>query len=143
MREYFRILSSISITLILVAVLASLLSGVIAIMAASQNVLRAFMFPFVVSWIGFLMFGVIGSALWTLIFNYSDFWKVSKMIRQSAAALISMFVTLSIFCLFSGLSSDSKAIEYFVAPYLLAVVVFPVVLASIFIYKFLYVKGGS
>jgi hypothetical protein len=135
MREYFKILSSIAIALLF---LTMVFSGISALVVDERRVLQALSFPFVVAWIGFLIFGIIGSALWLLMFKM--FWgKASGGMRGHLfSAITSALISVTGLAIIS--LSLGSGWESFTKTYAFLVMVFPVVFVSLYVYKCLYSK---
>jgi len=126
MREYLKILCSIIIALICSAILISIVVGAHSYLTEQSNILGAFLFPFVVAWIGFLMFGVIGSLLWRLFLHLLHRVELGYMRKHIISSVTSAFLCVTALALFQFSS------------YFLLIFVLPIVLFSLYIYHKLY-----
>ena len=134
MREYLKILSSIIIALICSAILISIVAGVHSYLTEQSNILGAFLFPFVVAWVGFLMFGVIGSLLWLLFLHLLRRVELGYMRKHIISSVTSAFLCVTILALFQV----SGSITDLLSGYFLLIFVLPIVCFSLYIYHKLY-----
>ncbi len=138
-REYFKILSSIAISLLVIAILAAPALGLFALIFDKSDIFSYFVFPFVIAWFGFVLFGIIRSALWVLFLKIPKLRKCSDMRRQGISAFISMLFILSVASVILGVTYLHRGLHYFLMPYIFIVPISPVILASLLVYNRLFV----
>jgi hypothetical protein len=136
MRDYIKILSSIIASLATLAVLASAIRGGYALISGSSNIAQAFLFPFVFVWFGFVLFGIIGSALWFGILKLTGTLAIGQMTRHVVAASLSAGASWLVLGLLASGGNSQALLE--TAPLLIIVV--PVVALSLLWYWFLYLQ---
>ena len=139
MREYFKILSSIVIALICLTLLVSLISWLWTISTEQKYAVRSFALPFVFAWVGFLMFGILGSLLWRLFFHMFNSFSLGVMRKHLLSSMLSAFICVSLFAL-SQLNSGFIDIA---RTYVLLVFVVPVVFLSFYIHRKLYANNKT
>ena len=136
MRDYLKIISSIVAALLSLALIASVISGIIAFASGGFNIVGAVLFPFAFVWAGFVMFGIIGSLFWLGFLSALGKLSLGPMNRQVLAACLSIVASwLTISLAMSG--GELKRVPE--AVFLLVLVV-PVVAVSLFWYWFLYLR---
>jgi len=136
MRDYLKILSSIIAALLSMAFLVSAVVGIVALISGNPEIASAVLFPFVFAWVGFVMFGIIGSLFWFGFLRASYTLSLGPVKRQILASLLSTLVSwLTIASIFSH-GQFRQVIE--AAPLLVFVV--PVVVVSLLWYRFLYLR---
>ncbi len=138
MREYFKVLSSIVISLLAIAIISSPISGLCAFVFAESEIFSYFVIPFVIAWFGFVLFGLIGAALWVVFFKALKLKSFNVMQKQSICAFLSMLCILSVAAIVLGVVLSHRGLYYFLLPYLFIAPVLPVILGSLFVYKRLY-----
>src|SRR5690554_7767372 len=88
MRDYLKILSSIIAALLSMAFLVSAVVGIVALISGNPEIASAVLFPFVFAWVGFVMFGIIGSLFWFGFLRASYTLSLGPVKRQILASLL-------------------------------------------------------
>lgn len=134
MRDYLKILCSIIASLISLALLASTVSAIAVLISSRFDIYRAVLIPFVFAWVGFVMFGVIGSALWFGFSRVLGMLSIGPMKLQVIAASLSTVASwLTVSVVMSGGKFDALPGTAF-----LFILVVPVVAISLLWYWYLY-----
>lgn len=136
MRDYFKILSSIIAALISLTLLISAIVAVGALLADSSGSASGVLFPFVVAWIGFLMFGVTGSVFWFAALKAMGSLTIGAMKKNAVAACFSTIASWLIpaVIIFRDDLEELPETGFILAP------VVPVVACSLLWYWLLYLR---
>jgi len=134
MREYLKILSSIIIALICSALLISIVTVMHSYLTEQRNILGTSLFPFVIAWVGFLMFGIIGSLLWRLCLHFLSRVEFEHMKKHAISSMISAFICVTLL----ACTQFSGGIVALFRVYYLLILVLPIVFISLYIYRKLY-----
>jgi len=135
-RAYLKILSSIIAALLSWASIASAVSGVTALVSDNVSIVEALVFPFLLVWAGFMMFGITGSVFWFVFLSVVATHSLGPMKRQILAACVS---TLACW-LIIGLAFSGGEFKRLLETATLLVFMVPVVAVSLAWYWFLYLR---
>jgi hypothetical protein len=139
MREYLKILSSIIAALLSLALLFSMGLLINEFFSDSENMLGVMLFPFIVVGVGFVLFGIAGSALWFVFFSMIAKYSLHSedpMMRHVLAACLSTIVCWLII----GLIIFDEGFQGLYEAASLLILVGPVVAVSLVWYKLLYLR---
>lgn len=137
MRDYLKILSSITAALLTLTVLVSVISGIFSLASGRNEVSEAMLFPFVIAWVGFISFGITGSIAWFVFVRAFDEKRLGPMSRHVVSASMATAASwLTVAFTFSG----GGVKEFFEASVLLIPVV-PVVALSLLWYWCLFYRS--
>lgn len=134
MKVYFRILSSIVLASLILAVLFSTLLGVVA--AISGKNYNWIIFPFIAVWMGFLFFGLSGSIVGTCIYQLMRRIGWSDLQKILVSAILSTLICPPLLTTFAKGFSVSRIID----SYIMLWGVFPVAMASVLVHWYLYLR---
>lgn len=136
MRDYLKILSSISAALLSFALLASAIFGINALVSGSPHTAELMFLPFAFAWAGFVMFGITGSVFWLGLLSVLGKRPKGPMKRQILAASLSTLLSW----LALGLAMFPGQLTGVLESIVLLVLVVPVVAVSLLWYWFLYLR---
>lgn len=140
MRVYLKIVSSIIMSLLLLSFGPALFLFVYALIIGDEltwgYLLTFLMFAF----FGFIFFGLTGSVMWWLIFRLLYRSGMSEFRKHQIAAAGSSLIAPLMFALWSF---DEKQYEQLYSAYAMLILIIPVVLVSLFLYKKIYIKSVS
>lgn len=137
MKEYAKILGSILLSLISISFIASILIGLNELIGEGK--FDGMVFPFFVALIGFICFGIFGSAIWYAILVFVSGEKVFTFKNHVVSAVGSTIITV---ILFSLLVSRFR-MDVFVELLAFYFAVIPVVVVSLIFKRFVLKDGGT
>lgn len=128
-KEYLKILTSITMSLFVLATVISLFIGLVELFGRQK--FDSMLFPYLIAGIGFVMFGLVGSLLWFLILALINKIKAITFEYHVVSAVISTVLTIGGF----GLYASGFNLDKFLDAYIFLIFVAPVVIGSLVIYK--------
>ncbi|MDO3383014.1 hypothetical protein [Gilvimarinus algae] len=135
MKEYFKIVASIVISLLALSTCFSILIGASEWYGGRDY--EAMIFPYIVAIVGLIFFGVLGSAFWFSFLVLISGIKSYSFRGHVVSACLSTIVTVF---LVSFLASGADFSQFLVGLYFYIVVI-PVVASSLLVLWFLYFRG--
>ena len=135
MKSYLKIILSIFIASLSLAIIAAIVSAVVMVFKGEFDI-RGITLPFVFAWFGFLIFGIPGSIIWLISFLALKRSPLEKAKRHYVAVVISIIVcTPIVMYIESGINLKAIGESLF-----LLVFIIPVALTGLFIHWFLFVR---
>ena len=135
MKSYLKIISSIFIASLSLAIITALISALVMIFKGEFDI-RGITIPFVFAWFGFLIFGIPGSIIWLISFVALKVSSLEKTKRHYVAVVISIIVCTPIVAYIeSGINFSAIGESLF-----LLVFIIPVALTGLFIHWFLFIR---
>jgi len=98
MKDYLKILCSITVALITLAALLSGAVGLFSIVSGQSNLAESVLFPFAFAGIGFLLFGITGSVFWLVFikaFGNNGFRPITRHIISASLSAAISWLTLN------------------------------------------------
>lgn len=139
MGNYLRILFSIIAALLSLAMTISVAFGFSALVFGSPDNVQVVFFPFALAWVGFVMFGIIGSVFWFVFLALLDKVSLEPMKRHILAACLSIVTSWVTIALAMSGGGFKRLPE---AAFVLIFIV-PVAAVSLFWYWLLYLRPES
>jgi hypothetical protein len=143
MPEYLKILISIILAIISIAIFFSAIALVFEAHSyyinEKNNLTFGLGIVWIVAWFGFLLFGITGSILWRLYFAALSSWSGSFMRKHVYSSLLSGFTCTSFF----ALTQFNQGITEVVKIYAILILVLPVIFASLIIYRKCYASNRT
>ncbi len=130
MKIYFRVLSSIVISLIAWSFIIGLVLVVPDLITGKTDPLQNLFVPLFVAFIGLILFGFLGSLIWTIAFMSVNSINLSEFKKHILSAGFSISVTPLFFSRFGDIYSS-------------LILIIPVVLVSLYIYRNRYIKSNT
>ncbi len=137
MKIYIRILSSIVISLIIWSLFVGISVTTFDVVTEKINPFQNLFSPLLVAVIGLVLFGFLGSLLWTFAFVFMRNLKLPEFKKHILSASFSTLITPLVFSL---LLFGQEFYDKVGLIYLMLVLIVPVVVVSLIIYRKRYIK---
>ena len=140
MKVYFKVLSSIIISLIAWSVVIGLTQVVFGLATGKSDPLNFIFALLLVSAFGLVFFGFLGSLIWTIAFLLMKNINVSEIIKHILSGSFSTLVTpLSISLALFSSNDFNKTVDM----YSMLVLIIPVVIVSVFVYRKRHIQSND
>lgn len=143
MSEYLKILISIILAIISIAIFFSAIALIFEAHSYYVNEKNNLTFGlgivWIFAWFGFLLFGIAGSILWRLYLAALRSWPCGFMRKHIYSSLLSAFTCTSFF----ALTEFNHGVAEVVKIYATLILVLPVVFASLIIYRKRYASNRT
>ncbi|MBQ0731458.1 MAG: hypothetical protein KBT75_12200 [Oleispira antarctica] len=141
MTLYFRIFSSILLSLLALSVFSSSVIAIYVLVTDGVPLLDVLGLPFLIALMGLVVFGFTGALYWSILFKMTSQFFRTTFKAHAFSAISSIPVTMVILIAFMGGESSLEGLLKIL--FLFIIILLPVVLLSLFFYKMVYLKART
>ncbi len=138
---YFRILTSIFLSLLAISIFTSFVVAIYSFNSDTFGFSKALGMSSMIASFGFVLFGFTGALYWSTLFKLSNRFFSTLFRAHTFSSILSMPMTIATFHLF--LRADMGSDGAFEMTIIFFIFILPVVLLSLYFYKITYLNSGD